>query len=45
MELPENKSVKYVRGLVKVVGKLSLNASDPENFRYTISNAKVAEAD
>jgi hypothetical protein len=28
-----------------VVGKLALNAGDPENFLYTVSQAKVAEAD
>jgi hypothetical protein len=45
VELPGAKSARFTRGLVKVVGKLALNAGDPENFLYTVSQAKVAEAD
>src|SRR5207248_1391575 len=45
VELPEGKTVKLTRGLIKITGKLQLNATDPENFLYTISKAKVAEAD
>src|SRR5439155_3858329 len=45
VELPAGKSRGYTRGLVKVVGKLSLNATDPENFLYTVGSAKVVEAD
>jgi hypothetical protein len=45
VELADGKNVTYTRGLVRVSGKLILNAKDPENFLYTISNAKVAEAD
>jgi hypothetical protein len=45
VELKGGKSATFVRGLVKVVGKLTLNAKDPENFLYTIGNARVAEAD
>jgi hypothetical protein len=45
VELPKDKTATYTRGLVKVSGKLALNASDPENFLYTISNARVSAAD
>jgi hypothetical protein len=45
VELAEGKSAKFTRSLVKVVGTLTLNATDPENFLYTISQARVAEAD
>ncbi|MFL5245705.1 MAG: DUF3299 domain-containing protein [Gemmataceae bacterium] len=45
VELPAGKSTTLTRGLVKVVGTLKLNSSDPENFLYTLSKAKVSEAD
>ena len=45
VELDGNRAARFTRGLVKVVGKLKLNAKDPENFLYTITSAKVAEAD
>jgi tetratricopeptide (TPR) repeat protein len=43
--LPKGKTLTYTRGLVKVEGKLKLNDTEPENFLYTITDAKVAEAD
>jgi hypothetical protein len=45
VELGGGKEAQFTRGLVKVVGKLKLNPKDPENFLFTISKAKVAEAD
>lgn len=45
VEMPANKTVNLMRGLVKITGTLKLNSTDPENFLYTISKAKVAEAD
>lgn len=45
VEMPANKAASFTRSLVKVTGTLKLNSTDPENFLYTISNAKVAEAD
>jgi hypothetical protein len=45
VELPAGQTATYTRGLVKVQGKLKLNASDPENFLYTISKSTVKEAD
>lgn len=44
VELAPGKTTAVTRGQVKVTGKLSLNATDPENFLYTISRAAVAEA-
>jgi tetratricopeptide (TPR) repeat protein len=43
VELPENKSHSASRGQIRVTGKLVLNATDPENFLYTIRDAKVEE--
>lgn len=45
VELPEGQNINYTRNMVKITGKLSLNATDPENFLYTIKEAKVSEAD
>jgi Tfp pilus assembly protein PilF len=45
VELPADKTATYTRGLVKITGKLTLNATDPENFLYIIGKAKVTEAD
>lgn len=45
VELPKGKTVAVGRGLVKITGTLTLNATDPENFLYTIGKAKVTEAD
>lgn len=45
VELPAGKTAVFTRSLIKVVGKLALNAKDPENFLYTIKEAKVMEAD
>jgi hypothetical protein len=45
VELPAGKTATYTRSLVKVTGRLALNATDPENFLYTLRDAKVSEAD
>jgi Tfp pilus assembly protein PilF len=45
VELPAGKTTTYTRSLVKIEGTLKLNATDPENFLYTISKARVKEAD
>ncbi len=45
VELPPGKTTTFTRTLVKITGKLVLNSTDPENFLYTISKAKVAEVD
>jgi hypothetical protein len=45
VELPTGQSFTYTRGLVRVVGRLALNATDPEDFLYSVRTARVAEAD
>jgi hypothetical protein len=45
VELKPGETAAFTRGLVKVTGKLTLNATDPENFLYTITKAKVTAAD
>ena len=43
--LPEGMSVSIKKGLVKVEGVLRLNRNDPEQYLYTIRNARVGEPD
>jgi hypothetical protein len=43
VEMPRGKTANYTRGLVRVVGRLALNASNPEEFLYTIQNARVSD--
>jgi hypothetical protein len=43
VELPRGRTTTYTRGLVRVVGRLTLNASDPEEFLYTLRDAKVTD--
>ena len=45
VELPSAKTATYSRGQVKITGKLSLNATDPENFLYTVKDAKLSGID
>lgn len=45
VELPEGKTAALTRSQIKVEGTLSLNATDPENFLYTVKGAKVGEPD
>ena len=45
VEMPPGKTMTFSRNLVKVTGELSLNATNPENFLYTIRKAKVSQAD
>jgi hypothetical protein len=45
VEMADGKSASFTRGLVKVAGKLKLNATDPESFIFTLSKSKVTEAD
>ncbi len=43
--LPDGKSVSIRKGLVKVEGVLRLNRNDPEQYLYTIKDARVGEPD
>src|SRR5439155_19024033 len=45
VELPAGKSTAYTRGIVRVTGRLTLNPTDPEDFLYTLRQAKVAQVD
>jgi tetratricopeptide (TPR) repeat protein len=45
IELPVSKTATYTRGQIKITGRLSLNASDPENFLYTVKDAKISGVD
>ena len=45
VELPEGKTFRYTRNVVTITGKLKLNSTDPEDFLYTIKDAKVVESD
>jgi tetratricopeptide (TPR) repeat protein len=45
VELPDGKTHNFTRGQVHVRGKLILNATDPENFLYTIRDARVETRD
>lgn len=45
VELPAGKTRGLTRGQVRVTGRLTLNATDPENFLYVIRDAKAVDAD
>jgi hypothetical protein len=45
VEMPAGRQATYSRDLLRVVGRLTLNANDPEDFLFTIKQAKVAGAD
>jgi hypothetical protein len=45
VEMPKSKTAIYRRSLVRVVGRLQLNATDPEDFLYAIRQARVTEVD
>jgi tetratricopeptide (TPR) repeat protein len=45
VELPTGRTTPYTNVMVRVTGRLMLNTNDPEEFLYTIRDAKVAEVD
>ena len=45
VELPAGQTARYQRGLVRIVGRLSLNTGDPEDFLYTVKDARVGALD
>lgn len=45
IELRTGKTVDFRKSLVKVTGKLTLNRTDPEGYLFSISDARVGEAD
>jgi len=45
VELPPGQTATFSRGLVRVTGRLALNATDPEEFLYSLRQAKVGGVD
>jgi hypothetical protein len=45
IDMPAGKSATLRRNLVKVEGKLKLNATDPEDFLFSLKDATVGEVD
>lgn len=45
IELPEGRTFPNKRGLLKVEGRLHLNADDPENFLFTLKDARISDPD
>jgi hypothetical protein len=45
IELKPGKSVDFKKGLVKVTGTLKLNHTDPEGYLFTVTDARIGEAD
>ncbi|MBL8795036.1 MAG: DUF3299 domain-containing protein [Planctomycetia bacterium] len=45
VELAAGKNATFTRNLIKVTGTLTLNATDPERFLFTLSKSRVTEAD
>jgi hypothetical protein len=45
VELPPSKTIAFGRQLMRVTGRLSVNADDPEDYLYAVRNARVAGFD
>lgn len=45
VRLPAGQTARIQRGVVRVVGRLQLNANDPEDFLYTLKDARVGALD
>jgi hypothetical protein len=45
VELPSGRTAPFTDSMVRVTGRLVLNSTDPEEFLYTLRDAKVAEVD
>jgi hypothetical protein len=45
VEMPAGKAVPLRRGLVRVVGRLTLNSTDPEDFLYAVRDARIGPVD
>lgn len=45
VEMPTGRLARFERDLSRVVGRLTLNTNDPENFLYIIKDARVGEVD
>jgi tetratricopeptide (TPR) repeat protein len=45
LDPPAGDTIRFERGLQRVVGRLSLNTNDPEDFLFTLREAKIAPID
>ena len=45
VEMPTGQTTRYQRGLVRIMGRLQLNATDPEDFLYAVKDARVGNLD
>jgi tetratricopeptide (TPR) repeat protein len=45
VEMPAGQTAPLRRGLVRVVGRLTLNGNDPEDFLYAIRDARIGPVD
>jgi hypothetical protein len=45
VELPAGKTAGFTRGQVRITGRLTLNATDPEQFLFSLQDARVADVD
>ena len=45
VEMPQGQTARYQRGLVRLVGRLHLNANDAEDFLYAVKDARVGTLD
>lgn len=45
VEFPPGQTARMQRGLVRIVGRLQLNAGDPEDFLYAVKDARVGAVD
>jgi hypothetical protein len=42
IELPRGRSAPFGRSMITITGRLRLNAGDPEDFLYTLQEARVS---
>lgn len=45
VEMTPGKTAGFQRGLIRIVGRLTLNRADPEDFLYALRDARVTEVD
>jgi hypothetical protein len=45
VEMPAGQAARFQRGMVRIDGRLRLNANDPEDFLYAVKEARVRALD
>lgn len=45
VEMPPGQATRIQRGLMRIVGRLTLNSTDPEEFLYSVKDARVGAVD